>query len=349
MTDNETNPTETTYLDAGVDVGKADQIIRSLLPAMNRTSTDGRLGSPLGFGAQFELPPGFAQPVLVSGTDGVGTKLKIAFEMNRHDTVGIDLVAMCANDVVVQGAKPLYFLDYFATAKLDDAVMRSVIEGIVTGCEMSEMALIGGETAEMPDFYSEGEYDLAGFCVGIVEKSKIIDGSQINDGDVILGVASSGVHSNGFSLVRKLLNDKRISLADTFDGKTFGEILLTPTEIYVTSMLSVIETNQVHALAHITGGGLTGNLRRIMPNNTVACMDKSALPSMPVFKWIQSASNLSDDEMLKTFNCGIGMAIVISAGGENEVQAKLRQYDLESYRIGKIVKTDSPDPTIIWT
>jgi len=349
VTDNNSNQTKTTYLDAGVDVDKADRVIRSLLPIMNRTPVEGRLGSPLGFGAQFELPSGYVSPVLVSGTDGVGTKLKLAFEMNCHDTVGIDLVAMCVNDVIVQGAKPLFFLDYFATGKLNEETIRSVIEGIASGCEMSGMPLIGGETAEMPGMYAEGEYDLAGFCVGIVEKSKIIDGSKIRNGDVILGIASKGLHSNGFSLVRKLIKDQRKSLSDSFDGKTFGEILLVPTQIYAASVLRAIQTEQVHALAHITGGGLTGNLLRVMPHNMVAEMDKSAIPSMAIFEWIQSASCLSDEQMLETFNCGIGMVVVTSAGGEAEISACIRRSNLEVFRIGEMVRSDSPKAAVNWT
>ena len=237
MSDSFSSSNKTTYQESGVDIELADQMIRSWLPQIKRTSRPGQLGSPLGFSALFEIPEGYDKPVLVSSTDGVGTKLKIAFEMNRHDTVGIDLVAMCVNDVIVQGAEPLYFLDYLATGKLDEKVMNQVISGIVQGCEIANVALIGGETAEMPGMYSVGEYDLAGFTVGIIEKSKIIDGSQVAVGDVIIGIESTGVHSNGFSLVRKLLSDQKISLSTEIDGRNLGELLLTPTRIYVDSVI----------------------------------------------------------------------------------------------------------------
>ena len=339
---------KTTYSDAGVDIEQADQVIRSLLPAMKRTANAGQIAPGLGFGAQYELPSGYSNPVLVSGTDGVGTKLKLAFELNRHDTIGIDLVAMCVNDVVVQGAKPLFFLDYFATGRLDSDVMRSVIKGIADGCEIAETALIGGETAEMPGMYADGEYDLAGFCVGIVEKSRIIDGSRIEDGNVIVGIASTGVHSNGFSLIRKLIADHSLSLNDQLDDRTYGEALLMPTQIYVKPLLRVIESVNVCGLAHITGGGLAGNVLRILPNHTAACIDKDSIPTLSVYNWIQSASNLSDEEMLQTFNCGVGMVVIAEKRREHKIHEILRSRSLKSFTIGEVTSASEPEPSIKW-
>ncbi len=339
---------KTTYADAGVDTEKAERVIRSMLPVMQRTVRAGGTDVGLGFGAQFELPLDYERPVLVSGADGVGTKVKIAFEMDCHDTIGIDLVAMCVNDVIVQGAKPLFFLDYFATGKLQKHVMQDVIRSIAQGCGEAQASLIGGETAEMPDMYAQGEYDLAGFCVGIVEKSEIIDGSQIEVGNVIIGIASAGVHSNGFSLVRKLLKDNRIALSDDLDDCTFGEALLMPTRIYVRPLLEVIEKLPIAGLAHITGGGITANVRRILPPGVAACLRKKAWPSMPIFDWLQSASQLSDEEMLGTFNCGIGMAVIGRQQDEAAIHRILRACALESFSIGEVKAATDQADTVRW-
>ncbi len=339
---------KTTYADAGVDIAQAERVIRSMLPVMQRTVRSGAAEVDLGFGAQFELPLGYERPVLVSGTDGVGTKLKIAFEIDRHDTIGIDLVAMCVNDVVVQGAKPLFFLDYFATGKLQKHVVQGVIQGIAHGCEEAQAALIGGETAEMPEMYAQGEYDLAGFCVGIAEKSEIIDGSQIEAGNVVIGIASSGVHSNGFSLVRKLLRDSGVELSDYLDRRSFGETLLTPTRIYVRPLLEVIDKLPIAGLAHITGGGITANVKRILPPGVVACLRKNAWPSTLIFDWLQSASQLSDEEMLGTFNCGIGMVIFARPQDEAAIHKILRACALESFSIGEVKAAAEPTQAVQW-
>ena len=348
MSDSSASSSKTTYQESGVDIELADQMIRSWLPQIKRTSRPGQLGSPLGFSALFEIPEGYDKPVLVSSTDGVGTKLKIAFEMNRHDTVGIDLVAMCVNDVIVQGAEPLYFLDYLATGKLDEKVMNQVISGIVQGCEIANVALIGGETAEMPGMYSVGEYDLAGFSVGIIEKSKIIDGSRVAVGDVIIGIESTGIHSNGFSLVRKLLSDQNISLSIEFDGSILGDILLTPTRIYVDVVMKMIQSGSVHAMAHITGGGILGNLQRVIREGLTARLDRNSWVMPPVFNWIQRVSNLSEEEMLMTFNCGIGMAAIVSPQSEAAIRAELDAMEIASFRIGTIAESVDSGNRIDW-
>ena len=348
MSDSIASSSKTTYQESGVDIELADRMIRSWLPQIRRTSRPGQLGSPLGFSALFEIPEGFDKPVLVSSTDGVGTKLKIAFEMNRHDTVGIDLVAMCVNDVIVQGAEPLYFLDYLATGKLDEKVMDQVISGIVKGCEIANVALIGGETAEMPGMYSVGEYDLAGFSVGIIEKSKIIDGSRVAVGDVIIGLESTGVHSNGFSLIRKLLSDQNISLSTEIDGTILGELLLIPTRIYVDSAMKIMQSGSVHAMAHITGGGIPENLLRVIPDGLSARLDRNSWVMPSVFNWIQRVSNLSDEEMLKTFNCGIGMAVIVSPQSEAVIRTELDVMEIASFRIGTIAESIDSGNRIDW-
>ena len=328
-----------TYRDAGVDISKADSLIRSLGPDFKRTSRPGQIELSNGFAGLFEIPKNFLNPVLVSTTDGVGTKLKLAFELNKHDTVGIDLVAMCVNDIVVYGASPLYMLDYFATGKIDEEVASKVIRGIIKGCELSETALIGGETAEMPDMYPAGEYDLAGFCVGIVDKSNIIDGSQVSAGDVILGFASSGVHSNGFSLIRKLIADYDLSLSTQINGAKLGEVLLTPTKIYVDAVKAIVETGAVHGLAHITGGGIPGNVERIIPRGLAAKIDSNAWTMPHIFSWIQRYSKLSQQEMFETFNCGIGMLAIVSSAAESDLRNRLDKVRIPNYRIGEIVQS----------
>ena len=272
----------------------------------------------------------------MSGTDGVGTKLKIAFEMDQHDTIGIDLVAMCVNDIIVHGAEPLYFLDYFATGALSVDVARQVIEGIATGCEQSGTTLVGGETAEMPGMYGDGEYDLAGFTVGVVEKSKIIDGSRVKSGDVVIGAQSSGVHSNGFSLIRKIVDSCKIPLHETIDGQPLGEILLTPTQIYVSSVHAVLKLVEVSALAHITGGGLRGNIKRVLPKNTKVVIDLGAWQMPVIFDWIMETGNVTKQNMLDTFNCGIGMVFIIDSASADAVCGILLGQGIQCWRIGQV-------------
>ena len=313
------------YRDSGVDIDAGSQLIERIKPAVAKTRRPGVLAGLGGFGALFELPlDRYRQPVLVSGTDGVGTKLKLAVEAGLHDTIGIDLVAMCVNDIVVAGAEPLFFLDYYATGKLDLEVATAVIQGIARGCELAGAALVGGETAEMPGMYAGGDYDLAGFSVGIVEKSAIIDGTAVAPGDVIIGLESSGPHSNGYSLVRKILEVSNSKLDDPLDGKPLAEWLLAPTRIYVKPLLSLFSTLEVHALAHITGGGLTENLPRVLPDGCNAVINTCAWQQSPVFDWLQRSGNVAATEMYRTFNCGIGMAVVVAADDAQAAVEHLR-------------------------
>ncbi|MFN3884113.1 MAG: phosphoribosylformylglycinamidine cyclo-ligase [Rhodocyclaceae bacterium] len=301
-----------TYRDAGVDIDAGDALVERIKPAAKRTLRPEVLGGIGGFGALCDLPKKYREPVLVSGTDGVGTKLKLAFQLNRHDTVGQDLVAMSVNDILVQGAEPLFFLDYFACGKLDVGTAATVIEGIAKGCELAGCALIGGETAEMPDMYPPGEYDLAGFAVGVVEKSKIIDGKSIRPGDVVLGLASSGAHSNGYSLIRRIVDRARPDMAADFHGKPFADALLAPTRIYVKPLLALMESVTVKGMAHITGGGLTGNLPRVLPEDVTAVIERSAWELPPLFQWLRREGNVADEEMFRVFNCGIGMVVIVA-------------------------------------
>jgi phosphoribosylformylglycinamidine cyclo-ligase len=317
------------YRDAGVDIDEGDALVEAIKPFARRTLRPEVLAGIGGFGALCEIPKKYRQPVLVSGTDGVGTKLKLAFELERHDTVGIDLVAMSVNDVLVQGAEPLFFLDYFACGKLDKETATQVVKGIARGCELGGCALIGGETAEMPGMYPQGEYDLAGFCVGVVEKERIIDGRSIVPGDAILGLASSGPHSNGYSLIRKILQR---AAPPQFD-------LLEPTRIYVKPVLKLLESVKVKGLAHITGGGLTGNVPRILPPGTQAVIRKAAWPRPPVFQWLQHAGDVAEDEMFRVFNCGIGMVVIVAASEAKRAGNELRAYGETVYEIGTIEKS----------
>ena len=317
------------YRDAGVDIDAGDALVEKIKPFAKRTMRPEVLAGIGGFGALCALPAKYKQPVLVSGTDGVGTKLKLAFELDRHDTVGIDLVAMSVNDVLVQGAEPLFFLDYFACGKLEQRVAADVIKGIARGCEQAGCALIGGETAEMPDFYAVGEYDLAGFCVGVVEKDRILDGRSIKPGDAILGLASSGPHSNGFSLIRKILQREK---PKAMEG------LLEPTRIYVKPVLKLLESIPVKGLAHITGGGLTGNVPRILQDGLRAVLRKSAWPRPEVFQWLQRAGNVAEDEMHGVFNCGIGMVVVVDPADAKRAAEHLRASGETVYEIGAIEK-----------
>ena len=329
------------YRDSGVDIDAGNQLIEKIKPAVAKTRRPGVLAGLGGFGALFELPMDqYRQPVLVSGTDGVGTKLKLAVEAGRHDSIGIDLVAMCVNDIVVAGAEPLFFLDYYATGKLDLEVAADVIKGIARGCELAGAALVGGETAEMPGMYAGGDYDLAGFSVGIVEKSAIIDGSAVTKGDVIIGLASSGPHSNGYSLIRKILEHKGSKLDDLLDGKPLTEWLLAPTRIYVKPLLSLFSKLEVHALAHITGGGLTENLPRVLPENCNAVIDTKAWQRPAIFDWLQKSGNVDTQEMYRTFNCGIGMAIVVAANDAQMVLEHLHAQGETACIIGHVEPGD---------
>jgi phosphoribosylformylglycinamidine cyclo-ligase len=300
-----------TYRDAGVDIDAGDELVERIKPIVRRTQRPEVLAGIGGFGALVEIPSGYKQPVLVSGTDGVGTKLRLAIDTGHHDTIGIDLVAMCANDVVVQGAEPLFFLDYYATGKLRVDVAEAVIRGIAEGCAQAGAALVGGETAEMPGIYSGEDYDLAGFCVGVVEKSAIIDGTQVEVGDAVVGLASSGPHSNGYSLIRKLLGVAQANTDTLLEGRPLFERLLTPTRIYVKSLLELIRAVPVHGLAHITGGGLTDNIPRVLRDGLEVVLDRRSWPRDPVFDWLQRTARISSAEMYRTFNCGVGMVAIV--------------------------------------
>ncbi|MBD9667452.1 phosphoribosylformylglycinamidine cyclo-ligase [Variovorax paradoxus] len=331
-------PTPLSYKDAGVDIDAGDALVDRIKPLAKKTLREGVLAGIGGFGALFEVPKRYKEPVLVSGTDGVGTKLKLAFEWNMHDTVGIDLVAMSVNDVLVQGAEPLFFLDYFACGKLDVDTAAAVIGGIARGCEISGCALIGGETAEMPGMYPAGEYDLAGFAVGAVEKSKILTGQNVKPGDVVLGLASAGVHSNGFSLVRKVIERAGADLPATLDGKPFREAVMEPTHLYVKPVLEALARHPIKALAHITGGGLLENIPRVLPEGTAAHLKKGSWPQTELFAWLQKVAGIDDLEMNRTFNNGIGMVVVIDAAEAAACAATLRAAGESVFEIGTIAE-----------
>jgi phosphoribosylformylglycinamidine cyclo-ligase len=326
------------YRDAGVDMDVGDALVDAIKPFAKRTMRPEVLAGIGGFGALCRIPKKYKRPVLVSGTDGVGTKLKLAFELDKHDTVGIDLVAMSVNDVLVQGAEPLFFLDYFACGRLEQGIAEQVIRGIARGCELAGCALIGGETAEMPGMYPEGEYDLAGFCVGVVEQDRILDGKRIKPGDAILGLASSGPHSNGYSLIRKILETEK---PDSIAG------LLEPTRIYVKPVLKLLQRVPVKGLAHITGGGLTGNVPRILPKKTRAVIRKTSWPQPEVFGWLQRAGNVAEDEMHRVFNCGIGMVVVVAPGDARRAMQQLRASGETVYAIGTIEKGPGGEPECV--
>lgn len=323
MANNSSQTAGLSYKDAGVDINAGDALVERIKPFAKRTMREGVLNGLGGFGALFEISKKYQKPVLVSGTDGVGTKLKLAFEWGFHDTVGIDLVAMSVNDILVQGAEPLFFLDYFACGKLDIDTATNVIKGIAAGCEESGCALIGGETAEMPTMYPDGEYDLAGFAVGVVEKDQIINGSTIVAGDVILGLGSNGVHSNGFSLVRKVLEVSQADLNMDMGGVTLQKAISAPTRLYVKPILATLEQVNIKGMAHITGGGLTENIPRVLPNGLQAVIDSKSWTRPPLFQWLQSAGNISDDEMHRVFNCGIGMVVIVSANDADKARELL--------------------------
>ena len=326
------------YKNAGVDIDAGDALVERIKPLARKTAREGVLAGIGGFGALFEVPKRYKEPVLVSGTDGVGTKLKLAFEWNMHDTVGIDLVAMSDNDVLVQGAEPLFFLDYFACGKLDVDTAAAVIGGIAAGCEQSGCALIGGETAEMPGMYPAGEYDLAGFCVGAVEKSKILTGADVKPGDVVLGLASSGVHSNGFSLVRKCIERAGDSAPATLDGQPFRQAIMAPTRLYVKNVLAALAQHPIKALAHITGGGLLENIPRVLPEGTAAHLVKGSWPKSELFAWLQATAGIDDIEMNRTFNNGIGLVLVMDAANAVACAASLRASGEQVYCIGAIAE-----------
>ena len=324
------------YKDAGVDIDAGDALVERIKPLAKKTMREGVLAGIGGFGALFEVPKRYKEPVLVSGTDGVGTKLRLAFEWQMHDTVGIDLVAMSVNDVLVQGAEPLFFLDYFACGKLDVDTAASVVGGIARGCELSGCALIGGETAEMPGMYPPGEYDLAGFAVGAVEKSKILTGRNIAVGDVVLGLASSGVHSNGFSLVRKCIERAGNALPASLDGKPFKQAVMEPTRLYVKNVLAALAVHPIKALAHITGGGLLENIPRVLPEGMAARLVKGSWPQTELFAWLQTTAAISDFEMNRTFNNGIGMVVVVDAANAAATAHMLSQAGEKVFEIGVI-------------
>ncbi|MDE2365564.1 MAG: phosphoribosylformylglycinamidine cyclo-ligase [Betaproteobacteria bacterium] len=324
------------YRAAGVDIDAGDRLVENIKPYAKRTMRPEVLAGIGGFGALFEISRKYRNPVLVSGTDGVGTKLKLAFQSGRHDSIGIDLVAMSVNDVLVQGAEPLFFLDYFACGKLDVDTATRVIKGIAAGCEQAGCALIGGETAEMPGMYPEGEYDLAGFAVGVVEKDRIISGAAIWEGDAILGLASSGAHSNGYSLIRRIIEKNDIDLSADFDGKTLMDVIMAPTRIYVKPLLALMEQVPVKGMAHITGGGLVENIPRILPDGVSAVLRKEAWEVPSLFKWLQRQGNVTDSEMHRVFNCGIGMVVIVAPALADSAMALLRSAGETVWHIGTV-------------
>jgi phosphoribosylformylglycinamidine cyclo-ligase len=335
------------YAQAGVDIDAGNTLVERIKPIVRSTMRPGVLGGLGGFGALFELPiDRYREPVLVSGTDGVGTKLKLAMQLARHDTIGIDLVAMCVNDIVVAGAEPLFFLDYYATGHLDVDTATDVVRGIARGCELAGCALTGGETAEMPGMYDDGDYDLAGFAVGIVEKSRILQPDRVAVGDVLLGLASSGPHSNGYSLIRKVLDVSEAPLDQALDNTTLGAALLAPTRIYVRALLALLADTEVHALAHITGGGLTENLPRVLPPGSYAAIARDSWKRPAVFDWLQQGGRIDDAEMLRTFNCGIGMVVCVPAEAADAAAALLAAQGETVYRIGEIRAAESTNPSV---
>jgi phosphoribosylformylglycinamidine cyclo-ligase len=335
---NTTSPSSISYRDAGVDIEAGDALVERIKPLARRTLRPEVLGGIGGFGALMELPARYKEPVLVSGTDGVGTKLLLAIRLGIHHTVGIDLVAMSVNDILVQGAEPLFFLDYFACGKLDVDMAEQVVSGIAKGCELAGCALIGGETAEMPGMYPPGDYDLAGFAVGVAEKSRLITGRDIHPGDAVLGLASSGPHSNGYSLIRKLLDISGADANSDFHGRPLGQVLLEPTRIYVKPLLALMAELPVKGLAHITGGGITENVPRILAEGLTARLRRDSWTMPPVFQWLQQAGNVADDEMLRTFNCGIGMVLVVAPEHADAAARFLAERGETVYRLGEIAE-----------
>ncbi len=344
---NSTTNQSLSYRDAGVDIDAGDALVEAIKPFAKHTMREGVLGGIGGFGALFEISNKYREPVLVSGTDGVGTKLKLAFHLNRHDTVGIDLVAMSVNDILVQGAEPLFFLDYFACGKLNVKTATDVVRGIAYGCEQAGCALIGGETAEMPSMYPDGEYDLAGFAVGAVEKSKLINGTTIVPGDIVLGLASSGIHSNGYSLVRKIIDVANPDLDADLDGRSLADALMAPTRIYVKPLLALMNSMEVKGMAHITGGGLVENIPRVLQKHLTAVLKKDAWPMPSLFNWLQKHGNVADSEMHRVFNCGIGMIVIVSKENADVAMAQLKSAGETVYRIGEIRQRAGEEPQTI--
>lgn len=348
MNDKSTSSPSLSYRDAGVDIDAGNSLVERIKPIVKQTQRAEVIGGLGGFGALFEIPlDRYRKPVLVSGTDGVGTKLKLAMDMKKHDTIGIDLVAMCVNDLIVQGAEPLFFLDYYATGKLDIDNGVDIVKGIAEGCLQSGAALIGGETAEMPGMYQGEDYDLAGFCVGIVEKDEAIDGSKVKAGDTLIGIASSGPHSNGYSLIRKILEVSGASLNDTFGDSTLGSALLTPTRIYIKPLLALFKELEVHALSHITGGGLLENLPRVLPQNCAAKIDSASWQLPEIFQWLQEQGNIEQSEMYRTFNCGVGMALCVPTEQAEQAIAFLKQQGEDAWKLGEIVTAEAGAEQVI--
>ncbi|MBU3583423.1 phosphoribosylformylglycinamidine cyclo-ligase [Polynucleobacter sp. 15G-AUS-farblos] len=350
MTSSSNSPSKgLSYRDAGVDIDAGDDLVDRIKPLAKKTMREGVLAGIGGFGALFEVPKRYKEPVLVSGTDGVGTKLRLAFEWNRHDTIGQDLVAMSVNDILVQGAEPLFFLDYFACGKLTVDTAATVVGGIAKGCEISGCALIGGETAEMPGMYPPGEYDLAGFAVGAVEKSKIITGATIVPGDTILAIGSSGAHSNGYSLVRKIIERAGAKPSDDLGGRPLGDVVMAPTQIYVKPLLKLISEIDVKGMAHITGGGLVDNVPRVLPENTQAVLHRDSWQMPELFRWLQMKGGVADAEMVRVFNCGIGMVVIVSPANADAAIKSLAAQGLTSWTVGEVVERpkDAPQTIVI--
>ena len=348
MTSSSNSPSKgLSYRDAGVDIDAGDDLVDRIKPLAKKTMREGVLAGIGGFGALFEVPKRYKEPVLVAGTDGVGTKLRLAFEWNRHDTIGQDLVAMSVNDILVQGAEPLFFLDYFACGKLTVDTAATVVGGIAKGCELSGCALIGGETAEMPGMYPPGEYDLAGFAVGAVEKSKIITGNTIVPGDVVLAIASSGAHSNGYSLVRKIIERAGAKPSDDLGGRPLGDVVMTPTEIYVKPLLKLISEIDVKGMAHITGGGLVDNVPRVLPENTQAVLHRDSWQMPELFRWLQMKGGVADAEMVRVFNCGIGMVVIVAPAQADIAIKSLSAQGLKAWTVGEVVERPKGAPQTI--
>ena len=343
------SPKGLSYRDAGVDIDAGDDLVDRIKPLAKKTMREGVLAGIGGFGALFEVPKRYKEPVLVSGTDGVGTKLRLAFEWNRHETIGQDLVAMSVNDILVQGAEPLFFLDYFACGKLSVDTAATVVGGIAKGCELSGCALIGGETAEMPGMYPPGEYDLAGFAVGAVEKSKIITGKTIVPGDVVLAIGSSGAHSNGYSLVRKIIERAGAKPTDDLGGRPLGDVVMAPTEIYVKPLLKLISEIDVKGMAHITGGGLVDNVPRVLPENTQAVLHRDSWQMPELFRWLQMKGGVADAEMVRVFNCGIGMVVIVAPAQADTAIKSLVAQGLKAWTVGEVVDRpkDAPQTIVI--
>jgi phosphoribosylformylglycinamidine cyclo-ligase len=334
------------YKDAGVDIDAGNALVERIKGVAKKTARPEVMGGLGGFGALCEIPAGYKQPVLVSGTDGVGTKLRLAMDLGKHDTIGIDLVAMCVNDLVVAGAEPLFFLDYYATGHLNVDMAADVVTGIGQGCELAGAALVGGETAEMPGMYEGDDYDLAGFCVGVVEKSEIIDGSKVKTGDALIALGSSGPHSNGYSLIRKIIEVSNADLEQVIDGRPLKEALLEPTRIYVKTLLKLIKESQVNALSHITGGGLLENIPRVLPADAKAVIDVNSWTLPGVFQWLQSAGNVDSREMYRTFNCGVGMVIAVPQSEQENALALLKECGEDAWVIGQIAQANDGEEQV---